>query len=60
MQVTIAGLSGMSSDLAGHFEPEEWEASKRDEVSLEEVRRALSSIRGCLSDTVIASREERL
>ena len=60
VQVTVAELSGTSSDLAGYFEPEEWEASKRDEVSLEEVRLALSSIQGCLSDTVIASREVRL
>jgi len=60
VQVTITDLSGMSSDLAGYFEPEEWEASNRDEVSLEEVRHALSSIQGCLSDSVIASREERL
>ena len=60
VQVTVAELSGTSSDLAGYFEPEEWEASKRDEVSLEEVRRALSSIQDCLSDTVIASHEERL
>jgi hypothetical protein len=49
-----------ADDIAAFFEPEEWEASKHDDISLAEVRRALSSIRGSLSDAVIASRDERL
>lgn len=44
---------------AEYFEPEEWEAAKHDDISLKEVRRALSSIPGSLADGVIASREER-
>lgn len=56
VQVTIAGLD---EDIAAYFEPEEWEASKVDDISLDEVRRAMSSIHGSLSDAVIASRDER-
>lgn len=57
--VTISDVPATADDVAGYFEPEEWEAAKRDDVSLQEVRRALSSIPGSLADTVIASREER-
>ena len=59
VQVTISSLPEPAGDLAAYFEPGEWEASKRDDITLDEVRRALSSIRGSLSDTVIASRDER-
>jgi len=59
VHVSIADIHE-ASGLAGYFEPDEWEAAKRDDISLEDVRRALSSIRGSLSDAVIASREERL
>ena len=45
--------------LADYFSPEEWAAATEDTVTLEDVRQALSSIPGCLSDTVVASREER-
>ncbi|HWF09295.1 MAG TPA: hypothetical protein VG297_12580 [Bryobacteraceae bacterium] len=54
---TISGDTG--DDVADCFEPEEWKAAKNDDVSLHEVRRALSSIAGSLADGVIASREER-
>jgi predicted DNA-binding antitoxin AbrB/MazE fold protein len=57
--VTISGAPVTPDDMAGYFEPEEWEAAKHDDVSLQEVRRALSSIPGSLADAVIASREER-
>jgi predicted DNA-binding antitoxin AbrB/MazE fold protein len=60
VQVTISPISGMADEIAAYFEPEEWEASKRDDISLAEVRQALSSIRGSLSDAVIRSRDERL
>ena len=56
VQVTIADLD---SDVAAYFDATEWEASKHDDISLQEVRAALSSIEGSLSDAVIASREER-
>ena len=57
--VTISGAPASGDDVAGYFEPEEWEAAKHDDISLQEVRRALSSITGSLADAVIASREER-
>ncbi|MEO8659357.1 MAG: antitoxin family protein [Bryobacteraceae bacterium] len=56
VQVTIADVD---SDVAAYFDPGEWEASKHDDISLQEVRAALSSIEGSLSDAVLASREER-
>ena len=59
VQVTVVGLTGVSEDIAAYFEPEEWEASKLDDISLEEVRRAMSTIRGSLSDAIIASRDDR-
>jgi hypothetical protein len=43
----------------GYFTPEEWEAAKHDGIGLDEVRRALASIPGSFSDSVIDLREER-
>lgn len=57
--VTISDIPATAADVAGYFEPEEWEAAKHDDIGLDEVRRALASIPGSLADTVIASREER-
>jgi hypothetical protein len=57
--VTISGAPFAADDVAGCFEPEEWEAAKHDDIGLREVRHALSSIPGSLADAVIASREER-
>ena len=57
--VTIDDFTASGQDLAGYFTPEEWDAAAHDDISLEEVRQALSSIPGSLSETVIASREER-
>jgi predicted DNA-binding antitoxin AbrB/MazE fold protein len=59
VQVTIAMMPNADDDVAAYFDPAEWEASKTDNVSLAEVRRATSSIRGSLADAVIASRDER-
>lgn len=59
VQVSIADMPE-GSGIAGYFEPDEWEAARHDDIGLEDVRRALSSIRGSLSGEVIASREERL
>jgi predicted DNA-binding antitoxin AbrB/MazE fold protein len=56
--VTVSGAAA-PDDVAGYVEPEEWEAAKHDDISLQEVRRALSSIPGSLADAVIASREKR-
>jgi len=57
--VKISDVPATAPDVAGYFEPDEWEAAKRDDISLDEVRRALASIPGPLADAVIASREER-
>jgi predicted DNA-binding antitoxin AbrB/MazE fold protein len=56
VQVTIADVD---TDIAAYFDDAEWEASKHDDISLQEVRAALFSIEGSLSDAVIASREDR-
>jgi len=57
--VTITDPMTAGQDLAGYFTPEEWAESAHDDVSLNEVRRALSTISGSLSEAVIASRQER-
>ena len=58
--VTIcASPPATADDVAGYFEPEEWEAAKYDDISLEEVRMALSTIPGSLADAAIGCREER-
>jgi predicted DNA-binding antitoxin AbrB/MazE fold protein len=58
LRVTISDLA-VPADTSNCFEPAEWAAALEDDISLETVRHALSGIRGSLSDTVIASREER-
>ena len=57
--VTITDPTTVGQDVAGYFSPEEWEEAVHDDVSLDEVRRALSTISGSLSDAVIALRQER-
>jgi predicted DNA-binding antitoxin AbrB/MazE fold protein len=57
--LTIVDESAFSSDPSVYFSREEWARAKADSVTLEEVRRALSSIDGSLSDAVIESRGER-
>jgi predicted DNA-binding antitoxin AbrB/MazE fold protein len=52
VQVAIVSAPDEARDISAYFEPEEWEASKHDQISLDEVRRALSSIQGSLSDAV--------
>jgi predicted DNA-binding antitoxin AbrB/MazE fold protein len=57
--VTISDATPFEGDASAYFSSEEWEAALRDEVSLDQVRQALSSIEGSLSDAVIALRNER-
>jgi hypothetical protein len=45
--------------VKGYFTPEEWSKAERDDISLEQVRQALSKISGSLSEAVIVLREER-
>jgi predicted DNA-binding antitoxin AbrB/MazE fold protein len=53
-------IEDMDADVAAYFDSDEWETSLLDDVTLQDVRVALSSIQGSLSDAVIASRKERL
>ena len=57
--VTISEPAIVSPDLAGYFTSEEWAEAANDDISLDEVRRALSTITGSLSEAVIALRQER-
>ena len=57
--VTITDPTVVGQDVAGYFTPEEWAAAAHDDISVDEVRRALSTISGSLSDAVIALRQER-
>jgi len=57
--VTITEPMNADQDIAGYFTPEEWAEALHDDVSLDEVRRALSTISGSLSEAVIDLREER-
>ena len=57
--VTITDPRSVGQDVAGYFSAEEWAAASQDTISLDEVRQALSTISGSLSDAVIAQRQER-
>ncbi len=59
VMVTIADVASNGYELADYFTAEEWAAAANDQISLNEVRQALSSIPGSLADTVAASREDR-
>jgi predicted DNA-binding antitoxin AbrB/MazE fold protein len=56
---TINEPTNVGQDLAGYFTPEEWAEAVHDDISLDEVRQALSTIRGSLFEAVIALRQER-
>jgi predicted DNA-binding antitoxin AbrB/MazE fold protein len=57
--VTITDANTVGEDLAGYFSSVEWAEAAHDDVSLDEVRQALSGISGSLADAVIALRQER-
>ena len=57
--VTITDTPTNGQDIAGYFAPEEWAEAAHDDITLDEVRRALSTISGSLSEAVIALRQER-
>jgi predicted DNA-binding antitoxin AbrB/MazE fold protein len=57
--VIITDPTTVGQDVAGYFTPEEWEEATHDDISLDEVRCALSTISGSLSQAVIALRQER-
>jgi predicted DNA-binding antitoxin AbrB/MazE fold protein len=57
--VTISDPSTGGRHITGYFSPEEWAEAAQDDVSLDEVRRALSTMSGSLADAIIALRQER-
>ena len=57
--LTISDAAAVSQDVKGYFTPEQWSKAERDDISLEQVRQALSKISGSLSEAVIVLREER-
>lgn len=57
--VTITEAATVSQDVKGYFTQEEWSNAELDDISLEQVRQALSTISGSLSEAVVALREER-
>jgi predicted DNA-binding antitoxin AbrB/MazE fold protein len=57
--MTITDSTTVGQDVTGYFSPEEWAEAAHDDISLDEVRRALSTISGSLSEAVVALRQER-
>ena len=57
--VTISEATGMSPDHPLLISPEEWAAAANDDIGLDEVSRALSTIQGSLSEAVLEERRER-
>jgi hypothetical protein len=55
----VTDQSVTSQDLAGYFTPEEWATAAKDDISLDDVRRALSTISGSFSEAIVALRQER-
>ena len=59
-QVTLTITdAAVNQELKDYFTPDEWAKAERDDISLEEVRKALSTVSGSLSEAVIALRQER-
>jgi predicted DNA-binding antitoxin AbrB/MazE fold protein len=57
--VTISDALNISPDHPLLAPSEEWAEAANDDISLDEVRRALSTIHGSLSGSVIDERQER-
>ena len=57
--VTISDEKDVLRDHPLLASPDEWAAAADDDISLDEVRRALSTIRGSLSDAIIDERRDR-
>ena len=57
--VTISDDGKIPCDHPLLASPEEWAGAAGDDISLIEVRRALSTIRGSLSEAVIEERRDR-
>jgi predicted DNA-binding antitoxin AbrB/MazE fold protein len=57
--VTISDERNIARDHPLLASPDEWASAASDDISLEEVRRALSTVRGSLSEAIIAERRHR-
>lgn len=57
--VTISDASDLPSNHPLLVSPAEWSHAADDDIDLDEVRQALSTIRGALSEAVIEERRER-
>jgi predicted DNA-binding antitoxin AbrB/MazE fold protein/predicted nucleic acid-binding protein len=57
--VTISDQGNIPRDHPLLASSDEWASATGDQVSLDEVRRALASIRGSLSEAVIEERRDR-
>ena len=59
VMLTISEPTPFEGEASSYFSREEWAEALRDEISLADVRQALSTVDGSLSDAVVALREER-
>jgi predicted DNA-binding antitoxin AbrB/MazE fold protein len=57
--VTISDTIDASQNHPLLVSPDEWSHAAQDDISLDEVRRALASIHGSLSEAVLEERRER-
>ena len=57
--VTISDEGNIPRDHPLLASPDEWADAARDPISLDQVRRALATIRGSVSDAVIEQRRDR-
>ena len=57
--VTISDALDISPDHPLLVPPDEWAEAANDDIGLDEVRRALSTVQGSLSEAVIEERRER-
>ena len=57
--VTISDRTDVSQSHPLMVSPEEWSDAAQDDISLDEVRRALATIHGSLSEAVLEERRER-
>jgi len=59
VSVTISDEGNVPRDHPLLASSDEWASAAGDNISLDEVRRALSTIRGSLSETIINERRDR-
>ena len=57
--VTISDRIDVSANHPLLVSPDEWSHAAQDDIGLEEVRRALATIHGSLSEAVLEERRER-